>query len=228
MRRFSAAGLLVPAVLATGCLDPDIDRSIRRVFSPSDVPPGREAPLAAAARVDQIGRQVLAANPFAASDVSFQAVGADDPAIFHRDPHSVFITDKLVDLCKTDAELAAVLCSELGKMVAERRNAARMGLPEPIYDVPTAPNSMEANGIAADQLRLAELGMFERKFPKKNVEKIRDEVTDPRKIAVDLYKTAGYDEKDYGRADPILQAVKNDSPIVRQLSGAGQGPKWTW
>jgi hypothetical protein len=228
MRRFSAAGLLLPAALATGCLDPEIERSVRRVFSPAEIPQTREAPLAEAARVDQVGRQILAANPFCASDVGFQAVGADVPAIFHRDPFNVFVTDKLVNQCKSDAELAAVLCSELGAMVAERRNATRMGIPEPIYDVPTVNNSMEAGGIPPDQLRLAELGMLEKRIPKKSAERLKDEVTDPRKIAVDLYKSAGYDEKDYDRAEPIMRAVSKDSPIVRQLNGPPLLPSWTW
>lgn len=228
MRRTWTAGLVVPALLAAGCLDAGIDRSLRRVFSlEPEPPPGREPSLAAAARVDQVGRQILAANPFAGGDISFQTVGADELAVFHRDAHGLFITDALVNRCKTDGELAAVLCSELGRMVAERRNAGRMGFPEPINDVPTGPNSMEAGGIPADQVRLAELGMMERKFPKKTVDRARDEFADPRTVTLDLLKTAGYDEKEYDQAAPLLKQVNRDSDVVRQLGGPGAAPHWS-
>jgi len=228
MRRIRAAGLILPALLTGCCLDPGFERSVQRFFNGGDdLPPAREPSLAAAARVDQVGRQVLAANPFAGADVSFQTVGSDELAIFHRDAHGVFITDTLVNRCKTDGELAAVLCSELGVLIAERRNAARMGVTDTVMEVPPVNNSMEAGGISADQVRLAELGMMERKYPKKATDRMNDSYADPRKLTVDLLKTAGYDEKELDRASPIIQAANRDSTVARQLAGPGTPPVWS-
>lgn len=229
MRRIAAAGAVLPALFATGCLQAGMNQGLmNRVFSlGSDAPPSREPSLAAAARVDQVGRQIVAANPFTGGDISFQTVGADDPAVFHRDAYSIFITDALVNRCRTDGELAAVLCSELGKLVAERRNAARMGVPEPLPDVPTGATGSEAGGIPADQVRLAELGMMEKKYPRKTAERAKADFTDPRKLAAELLKTAGYDERELDRAEPILKSVAADSPVVRQLAGPGAAPQWS-
>jgi hypothetical protein len=228
MRRIAAHGLLVLALFATGCLQAGMNRGLSQVFSlGSDTTPGRAPSLEAAARVDQVGRQILAANPFTGGDISFQTVGSDEPAVFHRDAYSVFITDGLVNQCQTDGELAAVLCTELGQMVAERRNAARMGIPEPLPNVPTGTNSLEAGGIPADQVRLAELGMMEKKYPRKTAEQQRESYTDPHKLAVELLKTAGYDERELERAEPILRAANQNSMVVRQLAGPSAAPRWS-
>jgi hypothetical protein len=228
MRRLAACAVF-PAVLAAGCLQAGMNQGLSRVFSLGSTadPPAREPSLAAAARVDQIGRQLAAANTFTAGDIGFQTVGADDPAVFHRDAHCVFITDSLVNRCKTDGELAAVLCTEIGRMVAEKRNAARMGVPEPIPDLPSVSNSSEAGGIPADQVRLAELGMLEKKFHRTTTGRPSADLTDPRKLAADLLKTAGYDEAELDRAEPLLKAVSADSPVVRQLAGPAAAPRWS-
>ena len=210
-------------LLLTGCQTGDVDRLLSR--KPAK-PPGREPSLSAAARVDQVGRAILAANPFSA-DVTFQTIGADEAAILHRDAYGVFITDALVDRCKTESELAAVLCSELGAMMAEKRNATRMGIPETILDVPGGATAGEMGGITSDQVRLAELGMMEQKHPKKLASAAKEQFTDPRKIAVDLFRTAGYKDEEYARGEAILKDTTKDGPTVRQIAGSGLIPKWS-
>src|SRR5205814_3578198 len=101
------------------------DDAIRRKITP-------ELAMAnnyAASRVDALGRMLLAANPKIDAKPMFQTVGVAEPEIFHAGTTRIVITQGLVDLCqvgddKTDAELAAVLCFELGKMVAEREAVA--------------------------------------------------------------------------------------------------------
>jgi hypothetical protein len=216
--------LLVPLALA-GCMPSELtapfDRMLSRKF---DEPPGREAPLAAAARVDQVGRQVIAANPFVGGDVSFQCVGSDEPAVFHRDTHSVFVTDTMVNRCQTDGELAAVLCSELAVMNAERRNAARM-TGEPLPNVPTGGSAGEMGGIPADQVRIAELGMWEMK--RNRTPATQEKPADPRKLALEYLTSAGYKESDLDRADEILKDSSKDGPTVKQIIGPGSAPKWS-
>jgi hypothetical protein len=182
------------------------------------------ASLQSAARVDQVGRAVLGANPFTGLDVTFQVIGRKEPVLLHRDRHGVFISDGLVDQCRTDAELAAVLCTELGKMVAEERSLARMGY-DTRAEVPV-PNSMGANDIAGDPTRMAEAAMREAKAPKLTHERVK-EPADPKAIAADLLKTAGYDAKTLEKVEPLLKGMNSDRDLVKQLSGSTFLPSWS-
>jgi len=80
----------------------------------------RPAPAESAARVDLLGRNILAANPQIGMKPQFMVIGSPQPEIFHKKNEGLFITEALVKQCKTDGELAAVLCHELGKMVSDR------------------------------------------------------------------------------------------------------------
>lgn len=226
--RYIHWGLIFPIALAMGCVDQDFPRPLQRVFSPGeDRPPSREAPLAAAARLDQVGRQIVAANPFIGDDISFQCIGADEPAIFHRDAYSVFASDKLVELCKTDGELAAVLSTEIGKIVAERRNAARMGVSPRIPVVPQLNSNMEAGGIPSDQARIAEMAIMEQKTSRNNRSEKAQDLSDPQQVARELLQSAGFDPAEIDRAQPILKQLKDDNHVIRQMGGIGMAPRWT-
>lgn len=217
----------VLALAVCGCQDSRFFRSARSfVGKPVEVPQSKEASIQAAARVDQVGRQILAANVFCGVDAAFQVVGNDEPVLFHRGQQSVFISDSLVNRCQTDEELAGVLCSELGKMVAEKRNAARMGYADPIMSI-TLTNSGEAAGITADQFRLAELAAIEKRTPKKVVDRVLAETTDPRRIAIDLLKTTGIDEKNYPKAEQLLRGMNKNRDMIKQLDGGNAKPEWS-
>ena len=75
-----------------------------------------------AARVDTMGRRILAANPGIGGKPMFTTIGAPQSEVFHRGMTDVFVTEGLVREC-TDEQLAAVLCLELAKMVREREAA---------------------------------------------------------------------------------------------------------
>jgi hypothetical protein len=202
-------GAVLLAVLLGGC------QTMSRVAEWIDPPPegNREASLAAAARVDQTGRQIAAANPFTGLDTTFQVIGHPDPLLFHRDHHGVFVSDSLVDQCKSEAELAALLCSELGKMVAEKRNLARMGYVESFPQVPLA-NSLDAG---LEPARLAELA----------ARKEKAEPTDPKAIALDLLKSAGHDANAMKSVEPIIKNANQNREVLRQLGGVGAEPTWS-
>src|SRR5207237_1039878 len=93
-----------------------------------------------AARVDIVGRRIIAANPQVGAKPMFATIGAPEPEIFHRGTSDVYVTEGLVKQCSTDGQLAAILCSELGKVVAEREalSPPRTRRPErtPPADVP--------------------------------------------------------------------------------------------
>lgn len=191
----------------SGCLQ------MQRIVEWIDPPPdgSREPSLVTAARVDQVGRQIISANPFTGIEASFQVIGQPDALIFHRDHYSVFISDALVEQCATDAELAAVLCSELGRMVAERRNLSRMGYLESFSQVPSE---------AGDAMRTAELALQAKAENTK-------ELTDPKKIALEMLQTAGHDPALLAKVEPILRGANRNRDVLRQLGGVGAEPAWS-
>jgi hypothetical protein len=76
-------------------------------------------------RVICVGQKVVGANPQMGLRPAFCTAGTPDPEIFHRgtgglEGCQVVISEGLVRRCTTDVQLAAVLCNELGKIVAER------------------------------------------------------------------------------------------------------------
>ena len=76
--------------------------------------------LEIAARVDAMGTRIRIANPQIAFQPLFRTIGSAQPEIFNRGVAEILITEGLAKECKTDAQLAAVLSMELGKMVSER------------------------------------------------------------------------------------------------------------
>src|SRR5262249_57902882 len=72
----------------------------------------------AAARVDQVGRKILEANPQAGVKPVFRTIGAPQLEVFHRGTLEVIVTEGLVQQCPDEGRLAAVLCHELGRMVS--------------------------------------------------------------------------------------------------------------
>src|SRR5262249_38931906 len=118
--------------LAAGCFGPEA----RTTLVPGDtfgntpvVPPARHAsyapaPTEVAAHVDKVGRGLLAANREIGVRPPFITSGAPQPETFHKGTAEIDITEGLVKQCATDGQLAAVLCHELGKMVAEREKLA--------------------------------------------------------------------------------------------------------
>jgi hypothetical protein len=83
----------------------------------------------AAKRVIVVGQRVVLANPQMGLRPVFCTMGTPDPEIFHRgtgglDGCQVMISEGLIRRCPTDGQLAAVLCYELGRIVAEREAQA--------------------------------------------------------------------------------------------------------
>ena len=78
----------------------------------------------AAERVWSVGGRVIAANPQIGFRPHFTTIGSPTEEIYHHGIREVVITEGLVRRCEADAQLAAVLCLELGKIIAEREALA--------------------------------------------------------------------------------------------------------
>jgi hypothetical protein len=230
--------LWLAGLFAVGCHQTDV---AKKSLVPPPVPGMPAAPalapasLEVATRVDSLGRQILAANPqLGLSDpktgavVQFTTIGGDRGTnpnaaeVFHRGMNLVFITEGLVNQCGTDAQLAAVLCNELGKMVAEkevRSGAAADHTPPaevPFRDVVGA-------GFTADQTHQAELARYDQERKRRRP---GAGPPDPRLLAQTFLTKAGYAATDLAAVGPLLQAAEANTTFQKQLAGTPAAPTW--
>ena len=114
--------LLLSVIALAGCIETDdpVLTYFRRPEPLDAMPQISPASTDVAARVDAMGRRLLAANPQIGAKPMFHTIGAPHVEVFHRGTNEVFVTEGLVKQCCTDGQLAAVLSVELGKMIRER------------------------------------------------------------------------------------------------------------
>jgi hypothetical protein len=110
---------------AGGCLDSFTSRSLRPGHL-VETPKLSDPSIQIAARVDEVGRDLLSATPFFPVDPTFHTAAVKEVFITHPDLTGVLVSEGLVRRCQSEAELAAVLAAELGQMAAEKRAADRL------------------------------------------------------------------------------------------------------
>jgi hypothetical protein len=183
------------------------------------------ASIEIAARVDRTGRAILAANPSLGIKPLFTTIGAPltpdaaHPAeLFHRGTSDVYITEALARCCTTDAELAALLCMELGRMIAERE--ARVG-PTHAPDDQPPPNVSIAGDTGADQTRMAELARFEARRRQQH-RPAAPVALDPRHLASEYLQKAGYAPQTLDRVAPLLSAAQRQGTLEQQITRAAK------
>jgi hypothetical protein len=173
--------------------------------------------LDAAARVDQIGRRLMAANKAAGLQPLFRTIGAPQPEIFHRGTSEIDITEGLVKQCTSDGQLAAVLCTEMGKMVSEREALAASRLHALEQSTPAdVPVGNDGGGLfgPADQLHRAEVAKFEQQHPRNRV---ATPPPDSKLLARTYLSAAGFAAADLDAVAPLLQAASENDSFARQL-----------
>jgi len=215
MRRIPIA-LAGAALGLAGC--EEMTRQSR--YSPNDpirlkvAPQNVQANNLAATRVHTIGTAILAANPRIDAKPLFETVGSSEPEIFHNGTSRIVITQGLVEKCPTDADLAAVLCFELGRMVAEREavSPANKHLP-PLQPLdPGGPRDL-ATG-RGDVYRLDEIA---------NAEKQRNSVyaellPDPEMFARLYLRRAGFRPESIDAVKPQLRLAAKNNGLEEQLA----------
>jgi hypothetical protein len=228
MPRLAVLGLAALSSLAGGCVTPDGDWSVRRALGWDEGKPRAAkyspAHIANAARVEELGRKLIAQNTFTGIEPVFHTIGVTESVLFHRGAEELVISEGLVKQCKTEAELAAVLCSELGQMVAEKKAARRAGVDrDSIPDAGLPGGASTAGGTADDPGRAAEMAYRDRQRPK-SVAVV--EPTDAKQPARDLMKGAGFDPAELDRVEPILKQSTRGEALKKQMSGSAPEPKW--
>lgn len=220
-------GLLV-FIMASGCQWLDERRANLHLAyhgEAIETPTVSPASVEASARVENLGRELLAATPFLGIDPGFQCIGVADAELFHRDSTGVFITEGVVRRCQSDAELSAVLAIELSEMVAEHRLVQVRHLPSP---TPLGGMSRKPDGSTDfDPAREIELAQFEKNYRKPITEKLFHTV-EPEKIAEELLTNAGIDTKYLKQVQPLIKEARRNSKFAKQFSNSRNRPVWSY
>jgi hypothetical protein len=233
MIRLAALTAGVALLLSTGCTH-EGEWSVRKALGWDD-PPGRSvtagkgpvaltsADLEVQARAENLGHLIVARNTFIGIDPVFRVLGVKESVLFHVGTGQLLISQGLVEKCQTDAELAAVLCSELGQMVTEKRAALAVRRDvEPIPEAVTT-NALSPGGGAFDAGQQVGLAMHERKFPKNGS---RLDALDSVASARELLQGAGYSSAELDRVDALLKLDPRNEQLRKQMGGSAPSPRW--
>jgi len=176
------------------------------------------ASVDAARRVDDLAKRILDQNVFTGIEPVIRVIGVPEAVLFHRGANELFISEGLVKKCKTEAELAAVLCTELGRMMSQKRAAVAVGrAPEPIPEI-----ALPGIGSDASQVRQAELAMQKRRDDQKRA----GEQSGESQLAKDLLKGSGFDPAEFDRVQGMVKQSDRGDAIRNQLNGTAPTPTW--
>jgi hypothetical protein len=134
-------------------------------------------------------------------------IGVNEPMIFHQRSGNLVLSDGLVERCRTDDELAAVICFELGKMAAEQSDK---GGPRGDSDTPPAPRlsaDVVGGGYSPDMTRLAEEAKYSRRAPHTP----REPRPDPRTLALNFYTRSGHNADDFARVESLMKEAEDNA-----------------
>lgn len=230
----AAVPLLFPVVcLATGCVFDDAptqmvsDNPFAAPAKTSSKSTPAAAPPAAtdvAARVDALGRKIAAMNSQVGVQPLFRTIGTPQLEVFHRGTVEIVITEGLVRQCRTDGELAALLCLELGRMVSEREAVATPWRRSMERELPPDIRFPGDNG--ADRTQLAELGKYHEADRKRSVAS-RPLPPDPQSLARGYLTKAGFAATDLDAVAPLLRSAEANSALQKQATPATPARPWT-
>jgi hypothetical protein len=218
------AGMLALIGIVTGCVSDE--QKLTTVSSNPFSGPTRtqsawmkQAPPATqkiSLHVSEIGQKVMAANPQIGRKVAFLTIGDPKPEILHRvrgDNGEIYITEGLVNECKSDGELAAVLSQELGKMVSEEIAKTRPMRDQsslPLLMSPRVGNDIGGNFGPADGSEQMILARYEK--DRKQAQQAIVAPPPPEKLARFYLQNAGFNANDLAAVTPLLRkAEKNDN-----------------
>jgi hypothetical protein len=215
MVRSCFACLPVALLGLAGCLEDDAKSRVQNVpvATPANLPPGSQA---AATQVYAVGANILAANKDIGVQPVFSTCGRSDLGLAHLGTQQIWISDGLVAKCKTDGELAAVLCSELGRMVSEARVQLRTNGPD---REPTLAPAVGGDPLAAaDRTALAEQAMYEKQNPHPSRNRDLTPPPDPNELAKQFLFNAKYSADDLRRVSMLLGQARANPQFDKALA----------
>jgi hypothetical protein len=181
-----------------------------------------------ATHVNEVGQKVLLANPQIGIKPLIHVFGDEKPEVFHRGTSEIGITVGLAKACKTDAELAAVIAQELGKIISEReaRLAQRNQKFErqPPVNMTVGNDNRGFNGDV-DMTRMAELARFEK--DRRQVDEPPPPPPDPKALARLYLINAGFAASELDTVDPLLGAAAQNGSLEKQFNNNDLKRPWT-
>ncbi len=220
MQQFAAVGLAVLLMAPDGCfhtLSKNESAAGGRFKSVKiETPDAVTLPatsMAAAERVEALGQRIIEQNTFTGLTPLFLTIDVPESALFHRGTGELFVSRGLVAKCKTDGQLAAVLCRELGRMMAEKRAAKGVGLDPDAADAPP-PNPLGEGTVASAPASPPEPTAAP------------GEPADALPLAKDLLRGAGFDPAELVKADDLLKGASRSDAMTKQIAGPAPAPKW--
>lgn len=220
-------------LLLAGCAPPETRTTLVAPIEFDNAPPAARhtaaytaASVALAARVDGVGRKLEAANKQCGLAPLFFTVQAPKAEIFHEGTHQVVITAALVDQCKTDGQLAAVLASEMARMVVEREAqlAASVRQPKPLPPMQLNIGSSGGGSLGpADQTSLAEMA----RFHPPGYTPPPQPLPDPNLLTRRFLHNAQFAEAELDQAAPLLAAAAANNDFERQMTTTPDSRAWT-
>jgi len=224
MKRTLFAGLI--ALTAAGCSPEDLlhrGATANKAIDTSAYPPARPE---TSARVHELGEALVGQNPFLGVSPVFYVVGRKEPEIHHPDASGLLVSEGLVDACRTDNELSAVLALELGKMSAEVRTAKRMRFTDaPMNAVGSGANGSPGGG--PDDVQLRTEATFQATAPAKPGPKKPTAHEDSAAIAGEILQNAGIDRKHLDAARTLVAKSARGTPIADQMDPKPAPPQWS-
>ncbi|MBX7104047.1 MAG: hypothetical protein K1X57_08190 [Gemmataceae bacterium] len=219
----------VIGLAAAGCLqtdEPNLNyfRRPEPLINPAALTP---ASTETAARVDCVGRKLLAANPQIGARPQFHTVGAPHAEVFHRGTTDIFITEGLVQNCPDDSQLAAILSIELGKLVRDReaRVPGEIRTKEILPPIDSRYGNDDMMGGTTDRSNTRQWEELDRERKTRR----RPPLPDAYFLAKDYLRAAGYDPAAMNAAEPLLRDAASRNLLEKQLSPSvaphpGSGP----
>jgi hypothetical protein len=223
---------LSPLLLLGGCLGEERDHLLVEPGPYGPVP--RQTPVRAgyaaaaeaeAKRVLAVAQKVIDANPQIGLRPVFITIGAPQPEIFHQGgdgpgkPCQVYVSEGLARQCKTEAELAAVLCQELGKVVVERTSMGQPGASRPGPLPPPGErlgNDERGPFGSADGTRLAELAKWEKQRGAAGKPRA---LPAPEELARGYLKRARFDPRELDRVAGLLRQAEDHADLETSIKG---------
>jgi hypothetical protein len=177
--------------------------------------PTAPAAEASAVRALTVTQKLIDANPSVGARPVLITLGSPNKAIFHSgSPQAgvqMYISQGLIDACRDDGVLAAVLSAELGKIAAERAAQATL---EPQGQPPIEErigNDDHAGYGNGDGTRLMEAARREARRRQKL------DQPSPDALARKILTTAGYAPEAMKEASVLLAEAARDDSLAEQL-----------
>ncbi|VTS07454.1 hypothetical protein [Tuwongella immobilis] len=217
-RRLLGLGLASAlVVLSSGCFG---SRGGIRNIPPSrmpDVPKLAAASEKAATRVQVVSQKFLQANPGLGFTPIFLTIGVSEKALFHLADGRIYITEAMVQQCKDDSQLMALLSLEVARMAIENEELRPYSERVPPVQVPLS-RDVANSSRSADQTDVAELAKFEKRNPR--LTRSRRGELEPNVLArTYLAKTTVHPDT-IEKVEGIYRAAQGQSQVEKQLTGA--------